>query len=165
MMSEYLRAKIDRSCNPSATRAQSLNVADQCHNRARRSLWSLMVFLLISICAYSCREFNLFEASSEPVRQLLGYPPPAFMVSIALETSRLPQRLLPLLQLLRRHRRPVYPGPAGRPLPLRSRPDPHLATQQQSPAAGKRPARLKQSCAAETETGCPEGQPVSVVLQ
>ena len=83
-MSEYLRAKTDRSINSLTARAVSWGVADQCHSRARQSLWSLMVFMLISICAYSCREFNLFEAASEPVRQLLGYPPPAFMVSIAL---------------------------------------------------------------------------------
>lgn len=58
--------------------------ADRHHRMARRNLWELVVFLLISICAYAFRDFNLFASASEPVRQVLGYPPPAYLVSIAM---------------------------------------------------------------------------------
>jgi len=44
----------------------------------------LTLFMLISITAYSFKDFSLFEASSESVRQLLGYPPSAYLISIAL---------------------------------------------------------------------------------
>lgn len=53
-------------------------------NLQNQSLLSLSLFLLISIGAYSFRGFNLFEISSEPIRQLLGCPPPAYLISIAL---------------------------------------------------------------------------------
>ncbi len=49
-----------------------------------QSLLSLVSFLLISICAYTFRDFNLFLAASEPLRQILGCPPPAYLISIAL---------------------------------------------------------------------------------
>ncbi|RLB69383.1 MAG: hypothetical protein DRH07_10830 [Deltaproteobacteria bacterium] len=48
------------------------------------SLMSLTLFLLISICAFTFKDFNLFAAASEPVRQILGYPPPAYLISVAL---------------------------------------------------------------------------------
>lgn len=54
------------------------------HCLQRRRLLEVLFFVLISIAAYSCREFNLFAFSSEPVRQVLGYPPPAYLISIAL---------------------------------------------------------------------------------
>jgi hypothetical protein len=54
------------------------------HALSRRSLWELLLFVLISIGALSLQEFNLQESVSEPVRRLLGYPPPAYLVSIAL---------------------------------------------------------------------------------
>jgi hypothetical protein len=47
-------------------------------------LVSLVLFLLISIAAYTFKNFNLFEIASEPVRQILGCPPPAYQISIAL---------------------------------------------------------------------------------
>lgn len=57
---------------------------DQNYAMSRRSLWEMLLFLLICICAYRFREFNLFETATEPIRQLLGYPPPAYLISIAL---------------------------------------------------------------------------------
>ena len=49
-----------------------------------RSLWELICFLMICIAAYAGREFNLFEVASEPIRQILGCPPPAYLINIAL---------------------------------------------------------------------------------
>ena len=57
---------------------------DRRHTMSRRNLWEMVLFLLISICAFTFKDFNLFEAVSEPVRQILGYPPPAYLVSYAL---------------------------------------------------------------------------------
>jgi len=53
-------------------------------NVQNHSLMSLVFFLVISICAFTFKDFNLFESASEPVRQILGYPPPAYLISIAL---------------------------------------------------------------------------------
>lgn len=53
-------------------------------NIQNHSLIALVAFLLISICAFTFKDFNLFEAASESVRQILGYPPPAYLISIAL---------------------------------------------------------------------------------
>ncbi len=83
-MSEYLKTNADRSIKKSAKIEPVWERTEHRYTRARRNLWSLVAFLLISIDAYSFRNFNLFEASSEPVRQLLGYPPPTYLISIAL---------------------------------------------------------------------------------
>ena len=53
-------------------------------NVQNHSLMSLVLFLVISICAFAFKDFNLFAAASEPVRQILGYPPPAYLISVAL---------------------------------------------------------------------------------
>ncbi len=53
-------------------------------NVQNQSLISLVIFLLISIVAFTFKSFNLFEIASEPVRQILGCPPPAYLISIAL---------------------------------------------------------------------------------
>lgn len=60
------------------------DLRDNGHHLSRHNLWELFLFLLVSICAYNVRDLNLFSLASEPLRQLLGYPPPASMVSIAL---------------------------------------------------------------------------------
>lgn len=83
-MSEYLKSKTDRSFKKSTNTEQIWERTEQRYARSRRNLWGLVVFLLISIDAYGFRNFNLFETCSEPVRQLLGYPPPAYLISIAL---------------------------------------------------------------------------------
>lgn len=51
------------------------------HNQ---NLISLVAFLLISIVAFAFKDFNLFEVASEPVRQILGCPPAAYLISVAL---------------------------------------------------------------------------------
>jgi hypothetical protein len=51
---------------------------------ARRTSWEMVLFLTLSICAYAIRDLNLFEMATEPLRQILGYPPPAYLVSGAL---------------------------------------------------------------------------------
>jgi hypothetical protein len=51
---------------------------------SRRSLWGILLFLLLSIGAFQLRGFDLLTIVSAPVRDLLGYPPPAYLVSIAL---------------------------------------------------------------------------------
>jgi len=53
-------------------------------NVQNQSLVSLVIFLLISIVAFTFKTFNLFEIASEPVRQILGCPPPAYLISVAL---------------------------------------------------------------------------------
>lgn len=53
-------------------------------NVQNHSLMSLVLFLLISIIAFTFKDFNLFESASESMRQILGYPPPAHLISISL---------------------------------------------------------------------------------
>ncbi len=57
---------------------------DRCCVMARRNLWEMLLFIVVSIYAYAIKDISLFELASEPLRQILGYPPPAYMVSIAL---------------------------------------------------------------------------------
>lgn len=67
--------------------AQSSRTEEQqerCARMTRHNLLEVVLFLVISILAYSIRDFNLFMMASEPLRQLLGYPPPAYLISIAL---------------------------------------------------------------------------------
>ena len=58
--------------------------SEQRYHRMRNNLWGLAIFILISMTAFNFKGFNLFEAASEPIRQILGTPPPAYLVSIAL---------------------------------------------------------------------------------
>jgi hypothetical protein len=83
MINQYLN-KIARRQKPTARTRQIWERSEQRYRRSRNNLWGLLAFLLISIDAYTFRNFNLFESSSEPLRQLLGYPPPAYLISIAL---------------------------------------------------------------------------------
>ena len=63
--------------------AQNTKIAAE-DNLQNHSLLGLSIFLFLSIVAYIFKDFNLFEISSEPVRQLLGCPPPAYLINIAL---------------------------------------------------------------------------------
>ena len=65
-------------------------------NVQNHSLMSLVVFLLISICAFTFKDFNLFAAASESVRQILGYPPPAYLISVALAVYAFSSAILTL---------------------------------------------------------------------
>lgn len=70
---------------PSENRLQKIREQrEQGHHLSRHNLWELFLFLLVSICAYNVRDLNLFAMASEPVRQLLGAPPPAYLISFAL---------------------------------------------------------------------------------
>ncbi len=64
--------------------AQNQKANTQQHNMTSQSLLELILFLLISIVAFTFKDFNLFEFASEPVRQWLGCPPPAYLISVAL---------------------------------------------------------------------------------
>ncbi|MCW8859922.1 MAG: hypothetical protein OQK50_02295 [Deltaproteobacteria bacterium] len=62
-------------------------VQDQMERRysmSRRNLWEVVLFLMVAIGAFTFKDFNLFEVSSESLRQVLGYPPPSYLISIAL---------------------------------------------------------------------------------
>jgi hypothetical protein len=76
----------------------------RCYHLSRHNLWELMLFLLVSICAFNVRDCNLFFSASEPLRQLLGYPPPAYLVSIALVAYFSSAVVLNLSALLQRSR-------------------------------------------------------------
>ena len=66
---------------------------------SRRSLWNLLLFLLISMAAFSAQDFNLFAAVSEEFWPILGAPPPpqfiqfALIISIFCALTLLPDRL------------------------------------------------------------------------
>ncbi|MCD6150164.1 MAG: hypothetical protein J7J70_00690 [Deltaproteobacteria bacterium] len=66
-----------------AATAQNIKLSTE-PNVQNRSLMSLVIFLLISNCAFIFKDFNLFESASEPVRQILGCPPPAYLISVTL---------------------------------------------------------------------------------
>jgi len=51
---------------------------------SRRSLTEALLFILVSIGAFELRGFDLLASVSAPVRELLGYPPPTYLVTIAL---------------------------------------------------------------------------------
>jgi hypothetical protein len=84
MMKQYLTSKTNRSSSHSTKTEQVWDRSNQRHARSCHNLLELVLFLLISISAYSLRDFNLFEASSESVRQVLGYPPSATLINVAL---------------------------------------------------------------------------------
>lgn len=84
-MSGYQKSEINRSAKLfTQNNLQVWGRAEECNCRLRNNLWGLASFVLISIIAFSCKEFNLFESASEPVRQILGTPPPALFINIAL---------------------------------------------------------------------------------
>lgn len=56
----------------------------QLHAMSRRGLWGFLVFLVISIVAFMVQDFKLYETLSEPFLQILGCPPPAFLIHLAL---------------------------------------------------------------------------------
>ena len=51
---------------------------------SRRGLWNLLLFLLISMAAFSVQDFNLFAAVPEDLWPLLGSPPPPSFIHLAL---------------------------------------------------------------------------------
>lgn len=69
------------------------------HAVSRRSLWEILLFILISVGAFQLREFDLLASVSEPVRELLGHPPPAYLVSIALAVYCFSALTIALIQI------------------------------------------------------------------
>lgn len=69
---------------PAASNSEVRSIREAGCLLSRPGLWGLLLFLLISCGAFYFRDVNLFAMASEPLRQVLGYPPPAFLVSIAL---------------------------------------------------------------------------------
>ncbi len=51
---------------------------------SRKGLLELLQFLLISGCAFTVQDFNLFATFPEQVKVILGCPPPAILTNIAL---------------------------------------------------------------------------------
>lgn len=78
-----LKQDVEATQKTTIGNARQRKVLDS-HHASRRSLWGILLFLLISIGAYQLREFDLLTSFSEPVRDLLGYPPPAYLISVAL---------------------------------------------------------------------------------
>lgn len=58
--------------------------ADELCALSRRGLWNLLLFLLISMAAFSVQDFNLFAAFSEDLWPILGSPPPPQFIHLAL---------------------------------------------------------------------------------
>jgi hypothetical protein len=74
--------------------------ADDLRPLARRGLWSLQLFLLISCAFFLVRDFNLYASFPESVLQVLGCAPPPPLVYLAL-AGYLVTALIPLtLQML-----------------------------------------------------------------
>ncbi len=51
---------------------------------SRKGLWGLLLFLLASIAALMAQDFNLYQSFPEPVLEILGCPPPAILIHLAL---------------------------------------------------------------------------------
>jgi hypothetical protein len=58
--------------------------SDELRDSAKRGLWQLQLFLLISCGAFLVRDFNLYTTFPESVLQVLGCPPPPVLVYLAL---------------------------------------------------------------------------------
>jgi len=54
------------------------------HALSRKGLWGLLVFLVASVAAFMVQDFNLYQSFPEPVLEILGCPPPATLIHLAL---------------------------------------------------------------------------------
>ena len=70
--------------------------SDRESNLQYHSLIGLVSFLIISIGAFTFKGFNLFGVAPESIRQILGYPPPAYLISIALAVYAFSSAILTL---------------------------------------------------------------------
>ena len=59
-------------------------LSDDPRGSAKRGMWQLQLFLLISCVAFLVRDFNLYATFPENVLQVLGCPPPPVLVYLAL---------------------------------------------------------------------------------
>ncbi|SHJ06197.1 hypothetical protein SAMN02745165_01449 [Malonomonas rubra DSM 5091] len=71
--------------------------------RTHNNLCALATFLIVSIIAFQFKDFNLFTSVSEPVRELLGYPPAPYLVSIALAVYGFSATVLTLTSIANEH--------------------------------------------------------------
>lgn len=54
------------------------------HALSQKGLWGLLFFLLAGVAAFLVQDFNLYQSFPEPVLQILGCPPPATLIHLAL---------------------------------------------------------------------------------
>ena len=80
----HIKSEVEIGSHAPTKTGRKRKKAQALYALSRRNLWELLLFLLLSIAAFSFRQFDLFAASSEPVRQLLGCPPPALLINIAM---------------------------------------------------------------------------------
>lgn len=66
---------------------------------SRRGLWGVLLFIIISIGTFLMKDFDLLTSVSESVRQFLGYPPPAYMVTVALAAYCFSVLMIALMQM------------------------------------------------------------------
>lgn len=71
-----------------------------------RTLWSLQLFLTISVAAFLVRDFDLYATLPESVLQVLGCPPPPVLAQLAL-AGYVVTVLIPLVIHLLNNERPV----------------------------------------------------------
>jgi hypothetical protein len=68
--------------HPKETR-EGLNCA-MLYSLSRKGLWGLLIFLMTSVAAFLVQDFNLYQSLPEPVLEILGCPPPATLIHLAL---------------------------------------------------------------------------------
>jgi len=51
---------------------------------SHKVLWGLLIFLVASVIAFMVQDFNLYQSLPEPVLEILGCPPPATLIHLAL---------------------------------------------------------------------------------
>jgi hypothetical protein len=79
----------------SSQRRERLQTAIMAHQAlSRRGLWGILFFLALSIATVYCRELVLTVTLPENVLALLGTPPPAILMHIALAISCLSSLVL-----------------------------------------------------------------------
>lgn len=96
--------KSNRDCADKSPKAQIINVREHwldidsdtllntgprmdspsLHALSRKGLWGLLLFLFASVAAFMVQDFNLYQSFPESVLQILGCPPPAFLIHLAL---------------------------------------------------------------------------------
>ena len=75
-------------------REEILHSIDDLYALSRRGLWKLLLFLGISTVALQARDFDLFGALPENVREVLGAPPSPELVHVVLAVSTISALIL-----------------------------------------------------------------------
>ena len=95
----HIKPETEITSHANATTGRKRKKVQALYALSRRSLWELTLFLLISILAFRFQAFDLFAAVSEPVRQILGTPPPAMLINVALATYLLSAVIMVLTRM------------------------------------------------------------------